>query len=112
MDAHYQTIRELIRRVRARWRALTLFRAAIRGALAAAAVLLVALVAAQWAARAPVALAATGLAACALGIGAIVWAAAPLRRAPSDLRVARFIEEREPALDDRLVTAVDVTSRP
>src|SRR5262249_6532312 len=33
-----------------------------------------------------------------------------LRRVPTDLRVARFIEERAPSLDDRLVTAVDVAA--
>src|SRR5262249_18148090 len=32
----------------------------------------------------------------------------PLRRAPQDANVARFIEERAPSLDDRLVSAVDV----
>src|SRR5438067_891606 len=39
MDSHYQTIRELIQRVRVRWRTLSLFHATVRGALAAAAVL-------------------------------------------------------------------------
>src|SRR5262249_34996335 len=43
-----------------------------------------------------------------LAAGAIAWACAPLRRTPGDSQVARFIEERVPALDDRLVTAVDV----
>src|SRR5919204_224014 len=32
----------------------------------------------------------------------------PLRGTPSDVRVARFVEERDPRLDDRLVTAVEV----
>ena len=32
----------------------------------------------------------------------------PVRQCPSDKQVARFIEEREPSLDDRLVSAVDV----
>src|SRR5262249_57545240 len=32
----------------------------------------------------------------------------PIRHVPSDTRIARFIEERVPALDDRLATAVDV----
>ena len=45
-----------------------------------------------------------------LAIAALVRAVAPLRRAPSDLRVARFVEERAPSLDDRLVTAVDMVS--
>src|SRR5205823_6135551 len=109
-DSHYQTIRELIQRVRARWRTLSLFHATVRGALAAAAVLAAALLVARWADRAPIALAAIGVVACALAVAAIARAAAPLRHGPSDLRVARFIEERAPSLDDRLVTAVDVVS--
>ena len=110
MDGNYQAIRDLIRRARARWRALTLFHAAIRGALAAAAVLLVAVLAARLAHPAPIALVAIAGAACLIAGAAIAWAAAPLRVRPSDLRVARFIEERAPTLDDRLVTAVDVVS--
>src|SRR5437660_733251 len=110
MESHYQTIRELIGRVRARWRTLSLFHAAMKGALAAAAVLVAALVIARWVDRAPAALAAIGLAACVLAIAALVRAMAPLRRAPSDLRVARFVEERAPSLDDRLVTAVDMVN--
>src|SRR5438552_2278481 len=110
MNANYETIRELIQRVRARWRTLSLFHATVRGALAAAAVLGAALLVARWADRAPIALAAIGVVACALAIGAIVRAVVPLRHVPSDLRVARFIEERAPSLDDRLVTAVDVVT--
>src|SRR2546428_7896729 len=105
MDAHYQAIRELIARVRSRWRTLSLFQATIRGALAAAGVLIAALFIAQWADRAPIALAVTGVVACALALGAIAWAAVPLRHTPSDLRVARFIQERTPPPHDRLVTA-------
>ena len=40
---------------------------------------------------------------CVLAVGALVWAFWPLRRVPSDAQVARFIEERAPSLDDRLV---------
>ena len=40
----------------------------------------------------------------------IVRALWPVRQLPSDKQVARFIEEREPSLDDRLVSAVDVAS--
>ncbi len=39
-------------------------------------------------------------------LAALVWGLLPLRRRPTDRQVARFIEEREPSLDDRLVTAV------
>src|SRR6185436_14034471 len=40
--------------------------------------------------------------------GSIAWCLLPLRRVPADGKVARYIEERAPALDDRLVSAVDV----
>src|SRR6266487_2604704 len=74
----YNEIRELIDRVRRRWRAQRLFEATVRGALSAAAAL-----------------------------GRAWW---PLRRAPGDIQVARFIEERAPSLEDRLVSAVDVSN--
>jgi len=69
---HYGEIRELIDRVRARWRALIALRASVRGALAAAAIVAIALLLARWTACAPVALtvlagAALVLAAAALG---------------------------------------------
>src|SRR5688572_20370439 len=81
---HYNEIRDVIARVRARWRTLRAFRATVRAALLTSAVVGVALILSRW------------------------TDGAPLRRSPADLQVARFIEERAPALDDRLVTAVDV----
>src|SRR5262245_46032396 len=104
----YNEIRDVIARVRARWRTLRAFRATIRAALLTTAVVGVAVVLSRWTAGAPIAL--LGLASVTILIagGAIGWALAPLRHAPADLQVARFIEERAPALDDRLVTAVDV----
>jgi Domain of unknown function (DUF4175) len=104
----YQPIRELLERVRARWRTIRLFQAMVRAALAASTVLIVALIVAQWAARSPFALAALAAASLLLGLGAMAWAFAPLRDPPSNARLARFIEEHVPSLDDRLVTAVDV----
>ena len=110
-----QPIRELLDRVRARWRALRAFQATVRAGLAASAVLIVALLVvrgvAQWAGRPPLVLAILAAAALLLAVGAVAWAFAPLRHRPSDARVARFIEERAPALDDRLVSAVDVMNR-
>src|SRR5581483_11248697 len=106
---HQAAIRELIRRARARWRALSAFQAAARGAPAAAVVIGAALIVSRYVAHLPVALAMTAAVASILAAAALVWAALPLRHVPSDLRVARFVEERTP-LDDRLVTAVDVMS--
>ena len=105
---HYETIRELIDRVRARWRALCAMRAFVRGALIAAAVLGLAVLASRWTIGAPVVLMLVAAAAVLTAVAALTWCLAPLRHVPADGKVARFIEERAPSLDDRLVTAVDV----
>src|SRR5262249_23409665 len=39
----------------------------------------------------------------------LIW---PFRRRPDDGRVARFVEERCPELDDSIVSAVDASPRP
>src|SRR5258706_3278243 len=108
MSAHHQQIRELVDRVRSRWRRLTLFRAAVRAAIAASLVLAVGLFLTYWTTRTPVALAPLGLVALTLVAGAIVWGFWPVRRTPSEAQVARFLEERDPSLDDRLASAVDL----
>src|SRR5437899_8379568 len=111
---YVEDIRDLIRRTRARWLALTLFQATIRAALASAGVLVVALGVSQvvwhWADRPPLAVALTGAAALILTLAAFLWGFSPLRQRPSDARVARFIEERAPSLEDRLVSAIDVVT--
>src|SRR6185503_19885572 len=66
----------------------------------------------QWAGRPPLVPALLAGAALVLVVWAIAWAFVQLRHRPSDARVARFIEERVPALDDRLVSAVDVINGP
>ena len=104
-----ELIRGLLNRVRARWRALVALRAFVRGALIAAVVVGAALIATRWTDGAPVALMAVAASAALLAAGALAWCLAPLRRAPADSQVARFIEERAPSLGDRLVTAVDVS---
>src|SRR5437868_14184575 len=108
---HYSEIRELIDRVRARWRALCALHALMRGTLIAAAVLALAVLGSRWTAGAPlllIVLAAAGSLAAVAAVTVCLW---PLRRAPHDAKVARFIEERAPSLDDRLVSAVDVAQR-
>src|SRR5437870_10150747 len=99
-------IRLLIGRVRRRWRAQHVCHAAVRVALYGVAAVGVALVAATWILDAPRLLAAIAAAAACAALAAIVWSCAPLRRRPTDAQVARFIEERAPELEDRLVTAV------
>ncbi len=112
----YKPIRELLARVRARWRMLRIFEATKRAALGASAVLLVAVVISQWAApwmsRSPLVPAALGLLSLLLALGAVAWGFVPLRHGPSESRLARFIEEHVPSLDDRLVTAVDLIGGP
>src|SRR5688572_4812120 len=103
-----QQIRELIHHVRARWHRLMLFRATVRAALAASSVLAIALALALLMFRAPLALALLGVAAAVLGIAAILWGFWRVRSKPTDAQVARFIEETDPSLDDRLASAVDL----
>src|SRR5919197_5065224 len=105
---HADIITTLVRRVRGRGRALAICQATVRAALASAGVVVLAVIAAQLIGRAPLALAITGVLAVALALAAAAWGLAPLARGRPDSRVARFIEERVPSLDDRLVTAVDV----
>src|SRR5262245_66688397 len=108
---HYDTIRELIDRVRRRCRTTQALEAIVRAGLAAIVVVGIALTAALWTAGKPGALATIGIAAVVLTLAAVVWGLLPLRRIPGDRQVARFIEERSPELDDRLVSAVDVATR-
>src|SRR5436190_5574766 len=109
---HEHTIRQLIDAVRRRWRTLHAFRAIVRAALGAALVLAVAGMLAPATRGAPRALAAVGIFALAGATAALLRGLWPLRRVPGDRQVARFIEERAPSLDDRLVTAVDVSGSP
>ena len=111
MLRHNDQIRELLRDVRARWKTRSIFYATMRAALAASTVLGAALLithGAHWAGRSPIALAAVGAVALGLAVAALIWGVAPLRHVPSDARLARFIEERTPSLDDRLVSAVEL----
>jgi len=111
MDGQAQAIRDLLDRVRGRWRRTTLFRAIVRAGLAVASVfaatLLLALLlrlagrAPAISAMAPPALAVLGLAAIILAIGAAVWALWPTRRVPSDQRVAQASVERSVPRDER-----------
>src|SRR6266704_1800480 len=106
---HEHTIRELIDAVRRRWLTLRALRAIVSVALSATAVIGIALTLALWTHGAPRALAAVAIAAVVLTITATLRGLWPLRAVPEDRQVARFIEERTPLLEDRLVSAVDVT---
>src|SRR4051812_35263717 len=106
--SHEQTIRALIHAVRRRWLMLRALGAIVRTALLAAVVFGVALTLALATHGAPRALAAVAIAALAVSLAAIARGLWSLRASPGDRQVARFIEERTPALDDRLVSAVDL----
>ncbi|HEY7283811.1 MAG TPA: DUF4175 family protein [Vicinamibacterales bacterium] len=112
MQQHYEAIRELLDRVRRRWRTEQAFSAIVRVALAASLIVLVSLLASRFTQGAPVALAIVGIFAVAALVAVTWWGLRPLRQRPDDRRVARFIEERAPSLDDRLVSAVDVATQP
>src|SRR5882672_5260389 len=99
MDS-YTVIRDLIDRVRRRWRTLRTFEAIVRASVAAIVVVGIALTAALSTAGRPGALATIGIVAVLLTAAAFVWGLLPLRRVPDDRHVARFIEEHTPALDD------------
>jgi hypothetical protein len=112
MDQHVDVIRRLLGRVRARWQRLVWLGCAERGALALAAVLACGWLVGRWANLALVAGAALAVAMLAGAVVAVAWALFPARVRPSDARVARFVEERSPSLDDRLASAVHaMTSR-
>lgn len=110
-DPSSSEIVQLITRVRARWRRLVLYRSAVVAAGAAAVVLLAGLISAYLSGRSTHALAALGVVTILVAAATVVRALWPARHVPTDRQVARFIEEREPTLDDRLVSAVDVASR-
>ena len=109
MDA-YREIDDLIKRVRARWRGLVALRAGAVAAVGIAVVFAIALLVARWTGHSPVGLATTGVATFLAALAVLLLVVWPIRRAPTDAQVARFIEEQEPSLDDRLVSAVDVAT--
>ncbi len=108
MSIHEQQILDVVARARARWRRQRVSQAVIRAALAGSAVVAAAIAAARLAGHSPLALMLVGVTALVTGLAAALWGLEPLRHVPSDARVARFVEERAPELDDRLATAVDV----
>ncbi|MGE3955670.1 MAG: DUF4175 family protein [Vicinamibacterales bacterium] len=112
MSEQFAPIQELLNRVRARWRRLVLLEVTTRAALAGTVIIGFALVISRWLTQSPVALSVLAVAAVLAGLAAIVWAAWPSRHVPSNRHVARFIEEREPSLDERLVSALEVATAP
>jgi hypothetical protein len=110
IERHSEIVRDLLGRVSVRWRTLRACHAVVRAALAAAALWAAALLLIRYLQGMPRAVSAVAIVAILLIAAAALRALAPLRRAPSDRRVARFIEERIPALDDRIASAVDLVA--
>ena len=108
----YGLIRALLDRVRRRWRTLRGFYVTVRVSLASSLIVLVALLASRFVQASPTALAMIGILTTGALLAVVWWGVQPLRQAPDDRRVARFIEERAPSLEDRLVSAVDVATQP
>jgi hypothetical protein len=107
-----KAIRDLLDGVRARWQRLVLLGGVARACVGVAVVLAVLFVAQPWLPERPLVLAAAALVTLALAAAASAWAFAPVRQRPSNLTLARFIEERAPTLDDRLVSAVALLQTP
>jgi hypothetical protein len=101
-------VRDAIDDVRARWERLLWLQLLARATIGVATVWL----AAWWIVRASAlggaALVFTALAALGAGVAAVIALAVRPRRLPGDRALARYIEEQHPALEDRLVTAVQV----
>ena len=111
MVSDYQELAATLARARSRWRRTVVLRAF--GLAASAAALLVGAILGVYLLARPTDLWLIGLAAIALGgmLGCFAFAAWRVGRAPSDRRVARFLEERFPELEDRLATAVEFGER-
>ncbi len=112
MSREFEAIRAVVASVRRRWMWHTILRCGTKAALACAVVLIVAaamfrvldprsIPAVAW-------LSAVVVAALLVAVGRALW---PLTRRPTDVQVARFIEECCPQLEDGLVTAVECASR-
>ncbi|MCC7415780.1 MAG: hypothetical protein IT176_01475 [Acidobacteria bacterium] len=108
---HYESIRRLLDAVRRRWRALRFFEAALRVALAGLAIVGLALTASRFVQAVPAALVLVAATALLLLVAVSVKGFLPLCRVPDDVRMARYIEERTPELEDRLASAVDAARR-
>ena len=100
-------LRTILADVRRQWTRRALLRAWTLGAVTAAAMLLVGVLAVRLVAREGVPLVFAVAVVSAIAVVSLVFALLPLRRPPSDKQVARFIEERAGGLDDVLVTAVE-----
>jgi hypothetical protein len=104
-------LRRLLNAVRRRWFIAVTLQLSARIFAAAAAVIAAAAVVDHWLHppdAAVLLLSITALALIAIAGSFLIW---PFRHRPDDARVARFVEERCPELEDTIVSAVDVSRR-
>ena len=107
MTQRVDELRGILAQVRARWQRQALLRAWMLGAITAAAMLLVGVLAVWLVASEGIPLVVVVAAVATVAVAALLFALLPLRQQPSDRQIARFIEERSGGLDEVLVTAVD-----
>src|SRR5262249_41463403 len=101
----------VLRRIRRQWVTLTAFEVSARALIACGLIVAAFGLVDRWAHPGDTGLLAIAVAALFMAVAVIAALAAPLRRVPDDRRIARFVEERVPGLDDAIVTAVDVRDR-
>ena len=106
MGEHYSELSALLARVRNRWRAVAALRAWSLAAAVMSLVLALALLAQRIVAPEGWVLVGLWLTAAVVTAVSLASMAIPLRRAPADRQIARYIEECCPELEDTLVTAI------
>jgi uncharacterized protein DUF4175 len=104
-------LRTILTDIRRRWMRRFVLRAWALGATAAATVVLVALGATLLVARDGLPLVFVAGVATITSVAAIAFALWPCRQRPTDSQIARLVEERNPDLDDVVVTAVAYATR-
>ena len=102
----------LLLAIRRRWQTCAALRALARGLALVAVILVAAAVAERVIQPSDTPLLVLAGATVALVLAAAAWALSSLEHRPDDRRIARFVEERVPELNDTLVTAVDIQSGP
>lgn len=108
MSTERSILQDCLRSVLRRWRAMLVFRGVSVLAIAAVMLFLSSVAAVQFFdPGGPARILFLAAAAGTLGWLAYRFLLAPLRQTPTDLQVARYIEERHPALNDALVSAVE-----
>lgn len=108
MVSETSTLHTCLRRVLNRWRLMLILRGLSVLAIAGAILLVLCVSAVQvFDPERSVNIFLLTVALATLGYLAFRYLAVPLRRTPSDLRVARYIEERHPELNDAFVSAVE-----